>query len=299
VAGRAERCSDRSRRLAETVAGTASAARNWLLIEHPGPWGRDALASPRLSERLTTRIAPLARRVGVRVLLVRRHGRTDRDGMHVLACHSGPDGVWMERGHVDQPEDVLALDLEALGRSRTLGLGRDRAEPLFLVCTHGRRDICCAEKGRPVAAALSEAYPEQTWETSHVGGDRFAANLVCLPHGLFYGRVTPVDAPRIAGQYQDGEIELDAYRGRSCYDFSTQAAEAHLRRLRGVTAVDALRLVRRAVVDGDVEATFAASTASRYTVRIRPRLDGARPLTCSSHRAERPTSFDIVAVDTT
>ena len=48
-------------------------------------------------------------------------------------------------------------------------------EPMLLVCTHGVHDTCCAVRGRPVAAALARRWPEATWECSHVGGDRFAA----------------------------------------------------------------------------------------------------------------------------
>jgi hypothetical protein len=56
--------------------------------------------------------------------------------------------------------------------------GEVSEEPIYLVCTHGRHDACCAVRGRPVAAALAAAYPERTWECSHIGGDRFAANVV-------------------------------------------------------------------------------------------------------------------------
>ena len=46
--------------------------------------------------------------------------------------------------------------------------------PLLLVCTHGRRDACCAQFGRPTAMALARRYGTAVWETTHVGGDRFA-----------------------------------------------------------------------------------------------------------------------------
>src|SRR5690606_7696048 len=110
--------------------------------------------------------------------------------------------------------EVLDLDLAALGAGRSPGLTRVD-DSLFCVCTHGRHDACCAERGRPVAAALEAAHPEQTWEVSHIGGDRFAANMVVLPHGLYYGRLDAVSALGVAGTHLAGGLDLDHLRGRS------------------------------------------------------------------------------------
>ncbi|WP_218926810.1 sucrase ferredoxin, partial [Priestia megaterium] len=59
--------------------------------------------------------------------------------------------------------------------------------PVILVCAHGRHDPCCAVRGLPVGRALGERWPEQVWECSHIGGDRFAANVVVAPDGVYYG----------------------------------------------------------------------------------------------------------------
>lgn len=85
------------------------------------------------------------------------------------------------------------------------------------MCTHGKHDQCCAVRGRAVARHIAARYPVETWECSHVGGDRFAANLIVLPSGTYYGGLDPdaVDAV------------LDAHRVR-------QIPAAHLR---GVTTV--------------------------------------------------------------
>ena len=113
------------------------------------------------------------------------------------------------------------------------------------MCTHGRHDACCAERGRPVAAALSAAHPEDTWEVSHIGGDRFAGNLLVLPHGLYYGRLDAPSAIAVAGDHEAGQLDLDHLRGRSGYAMPVQAAEIALRRELGETRNDALRLTGR------------------------------------------------------
>jgi hypothetical protein len=93
--------------------------------------------------------------------------------------------------------------------------GSPAGEPVFLVCTHAQRSLCCSRYGVPLARALAVRHPGQVWETTHVGGHRFAANLVILPHGLFYGPVGLETATAAIGAYQRGAVALDRYRGRA------------------------------------------------------------------------------------
>src|SRR4029453_16448102 len=111
----------------------------------------------------------------------------------------------------------------------------------------GRHGACCAERGRPVAAALAQAHPDETWEVSHIGGDRFAGNLLVLPHGLYYGRLEPVTALAAAGAHRSGELGPAPRRGRSGYAMPVQFAEIALRRELAETREGALRLVSRRV----------------------------------------------------
>ena len=86
---------------------------------------------------------------------------------------------------------------------------------MFLVCTHGKRSACCARFGAPLAQALAARQPGQVWESTHVSGHRFAANLVILPHGLYYGPVSLAAAVAAIDAYQRGSVWPDRYRGRA------------------------------------------------------------------------------------
>ena len=64
------------------------------------------------------------------------------------------------------------------------GPGEPLGHPLLLVCTHGIRDRCCARYGQELCRNLHGLAPDGwVWQASHVGGDRFAGNLVVLPEG--------------------------------------------------------------------------------------------------------------------
>jgi len=98
-------------------------------------------------------------------------------------------------------------------------------DPLYLGCTHGKRNVCCARLGGLLAQALAARHPGPVWETTHVGGHRFAANLVLLPHGLYYGPVTVVLAAAAIDAYQRRSVVVDRYRGRAGQPQAEQEAE--------------------------------------------------------------------------
>ncbi|NJN84854.1 MAG: sucrase ferredoxin [Caldilineaceae bacterium] len=139
-------------------------------------------------------------------------------------------------------EDLLTFDLTAVIARAPIFDANVHDEPLFLVCTNGRRDLCCAKFGLPVYAAMAEYATAQTWRTSHIGGHRFAPTLVALPHGLIFGRVTTDEVATLVDAYRDGSIyDLDRLRGRSCYPPIVQAADGYLRKRSGIRELNAFR----------------------------------------------------------
>lgn len=278
-----DRCSLRSLAAGESLAGTASTIRHWLLIEHPGPWGRDGLLDARLPAGLGRGLRALESRTGARVLLIRRPERVQAPQAGGVPCIGVDTGdAWRGSMTLDRIEDTVSLDPRVRSSFPVGG-----TDPLFVVCTHGRRDPCCAERGRPVAGALGAAFPGATWESTHVGGDRFAGNLVAFPHGLYFGRVDPDEAPGIAAAYAQGRIgSLERYRGRSRDPFPVQAAERAVREHLGLDRIDDVdpQHVRR---DGQHARVVCATPAGPYRVRLQRVLGAPMRLTCHSS-AEEP-----------
>jgi hypothetical protein len=294
VTDTAFRCAASSVLRDESLAGTASTIRAFLLIEDTGPWGVDALRDARLPDGLGGRIRERTAAARVRPLLIRRPDRSAVDGHRVFAAYADPAGPWLESGTLSDLHDVLDLDLGALRAGRSSGLERDESS-LYCVCTHGKHDTCCAERGRPAAAALEAAHRDHTWEVSHIGGDRFAGNMLVLPHGLYYGRVDAVTALAIAGAHEAGELELDHLRGRSGLPTAVQYAEVALRRDLAETRNDSVRFVSREVHGSLTEAVFEVG-GSRYGVRVTTRHDPAERLTCSATRDNPIPVHELVDV---
>ena len=275
--------------------GTASTVRNWLLIEHDGPWGERPILDTRLPRGLVQELVRIDHTPGVRVLLTRKHRGSGGTRTRCFAIRSGPGECWIQRAELDHVGDVLDLDLVAQSQGRDPGL-EPVPGPLFLVCTHGRRDPCCAERGRPLARALAEAEPEATWESTHVGGDRFAGNVVAFPHGLYFGRVTPAEAAEVANAYRRGEIALAHYRGRSCDPMIVQAAEHFVRKELKFMGVDGVRPVRVRREGEQATVTFETSSGS-VDVTLERLWTEPRQLTCHAAEPLPVPEYRLVAVE--
>lgn len=209
-------------------------ASRFLLIEHRGRWGRDPLDE---ETTLPADVRAAAASFDGRVLLVRQPGR---------------------EGDVAAP---LAVDV-------SLEAALPREGQLLLVCTHGRRDRCCARLGVPLYDALRPHVEHgRLWQSSHHGGHRFAGNLLALPSGVQLGRVSPQEAAAVASLLHQGRIPLDRYRGRTIHQPRQQAAEIAVRHELGLDAFGDVRpleddgvTVRVAVPDGIVDVAVTEET---------------------------------------
>ncbi|HYC89789.1 MAG TPA: sucrase ferredoxin [Thermoanaerobaculia bacterium] len=315
-------CSDAARRRGDDNIGSASRIDVWILVELPVTWGRnpihDAVLPPEVRDALKRASADIPRS---RLVFIKK--RTE--------C-LGPTRVYIVRS---APKvSTLTLDLESINEvanvpfahivthhnaqhlecgsascrsplpQRQLRLAQSRAAagaaalqtPLVLVCTHGQHDSCCGRRGYPLFDALRQHDGLDLWQCSHIGGDRFAANAVVLPWGLYYGPVEPRDAQALAGSIAREEILLPSYRGRCTMSRPVQAAETFIRRQTRILGRDALRFVSREALDEEqirvrfreLSGTVHEATIERYIVH-----DAAR-LTCTAMHDDPIPSFRLV-----
>lgn len=289
------RCSVASQALEEDVVGSASTVGALVLVETPGPWGVDAVRDSRLPDVVKQRLTSLALEYRIRPLLIRGHGGRRSGGTRVFAASLRGPAPLLEGTVLDDPRELLDVDLTGLASGRSAGLP-SYDDLVFAVCTHGRHDACCAERGRPLCRALHEVEPEASWEVSHIGGDRFAPNLLMLPWGLYYGRVEPEEAAGFARTHRAGELSLPHLRGRCALGFAVQAAEVALRRETGERGLPPLRLLGRRREGETTRVTFAVR-GQRWRVEVVTTLGCAKQLTCRSSGApSAPLSHRVTSL---
>jgi hypothetical protein len=268
-------CSVASLEAGEPLAGTAvESVDRWLLLEVNDPWAPDALRTEALPESARARLARWLQTPGHRFQLIRRPG-PGRKRPAFIVVSSAANRRHIAKLELDDYEDLLHVDLDALPAQPT--------EPMCLVCVHGRRDRCCAYHGGAVFKTI-QARGVDVWQTSHLGGHRFAACAVWLPNGLMYGRLRAEHATDFVEAYESGRLgDLDLFRGRCIYDRPTQAAEILLRRRLGDLHIDAIEwLGTLPAPESTWEARFR-SPAGDALVRVRLEDTGtARPTSCGA-----------------
>ena len=242
-------CSELSRQHAEKTFGTASTGDVWLLIEYPYWWGSKAFHESSLSPAVKAHLNKALRSIPrARLLFIKQDRiRGDRE-LSVFLVRSRETNPSIMKLTIKDYEQLLAVDFASAlvsPKSETVF-----ESPLYLVCTHGKRDKCCAKFGYPLYKALRKCEGDAVWQSSHVGGDRFAANLICFPHGLFYAHVTEESGRHVIDEYsRRRRLVLEKYRGRSCYSHPAQAADFFIRSETGITGIDELRYLGYERVD--------------------------------------------------
>jgi hypothetical protein len=290
-------CAETSARRDEPMFATGSQVRDWLMVEVRGAWGEDAIHVSALGEHVPPHWKDDLKRRRIRAVCIRSPRRAEATDVRMFTCTArrpgtGPSELW--RRDVDSLADVLGA-AEELRVDQLADIGWERVnDQLFLVCTNGRHDQCCANLGRPLVRALSHSrWADRVWECSHIGGDRFAANLVVLPDSLYFGRVDPHSAPTLLGALDDGRIELSWFRGRTTFSLAEQAVEHFVRRELGVDAVDGL-IIDRQAEDG----SFPVRLVDRQLhVRVRRRLVSVtEPLTCKGQADQLVPTFTLESI---
>ncbi len=240
-------CSERARAAGATLIGTADPVDLWILLEYGGAWRGKALLDNELPAAAKAwvasapRLAAAALGCNVRLLFIRQPAR---EGMppQLLVVRSGEQERFVRQVILDDHDALAGIDIVALARAgagaRTIDL------PLYLVCTNGQRDQCCARFGLPVFDQLAERHGASVWQVTHVGGHRYAPNLICLPEGLVYGFADPECAPGIVEATRRGEVVPAKLRGRSCRSAVAQVAELAVREHAGQFFLEAVRLLQ-------------------------------------------------------
>lgn len=286
-------CADASRLRREPLCGTAPRVDTWLIIEHPAAWSAKGFPDDRFTPEIREHLARLRRRIPRSRMLLIRRSHVPRPPLSLFVAQVAEHASTIRRFSLDSHADLLGYGAPALLDATA---GQSHAEPLFLVCTHGKHDKCCAKFGRATSCSLRHQLPGAVWECTHVGGDRFAANVLAITHGIYYGHVQTADATTLVEAERAGELSLEHYRGRCCFDRVVQAAEYFIRRESGILRIAGLTFLSSTPQPHHHFAVQFQDNAGRiHHAHLREREAGPLALlTCTAHVEQRPRHFELV-----
>jgi hypothetical protein len=266
-----------SLQVGEALIGSAPRSETWLLLEYPRPWGAKAYAESSIPDGVKAYLdAQLAVMPNGRLQMIGRGNRVELTDLALYVIDARWAAQRIRRFMLPTYEALLELPLAAIAAGDA-EMGEAATAPLYIVCTNGKRDLCCARHGLPVYNALRAAGAE-AWQCDHIGGHRFAGTLVAFPHGIYYGRVDEAGAAQIAEAHTAGEMALPYLRGRACAEPHVQVAELFTRLDAGITTLDALGEPSVAAMDGGWRVRFPIDSAEHEVVV-----------------ASEPTPFDVIA----
>ncbi len=302
-----ESCSARWEAEHMSAAGTAPRAAFIVALEQPGPWGHDAIAESHLPVEVGSALEKGAQQAGGRLLLIRRpdrHADAREEGRPVTVLVAGgpPTDPWLIEGELDDPADLLRLPWQLMSAddpdevTAYLPELEETRTPHLLVCTNGKRDVCCAVRGRPVAHGAAAEVPGRVWECSHTGGHRFSPTGILLPHRQVYARLTTDLAVEALAEAARGRMPAALNspwhnRGRTVWDNAAQAAEVDVRARIGEPGLAALEVV--AERDGDRWSATVTHTDGRDW-RVRAREADGPMLAASCAKSAKPSRSWIV-----
>ncbi|HVF73492.1 MAG TPA: sucrase ferredoxin [Acidimicrobiales bacterium] len=280
------RCSAAAREDGLDLVGTAGSYTDFLLVEHPLPWPRDA------KEVVKVR-APKGRDVRLQLVVAPDGDMAPlRRVVHWSRVPAQPFGGFRRSEVAVDPDDVRAACDELLA-----GTVPPAAVPVrdVLVCTHGNRDRCCGRLGILLLDALGDVPPDvRLWRTSHTGGHRFAPTGVTFPDGVFWGYLDDGGLDRVLRR--EGDVSRN-FRG--CSGLDSPAAQAVDREAFARFGWDWLGTPRTAVTTGDhVELRSEARIiwASTEVARRVPVLDcGVEPTGDEKRQPELRVSRFVVS----
>lgn len=297
-------CTQLAQQAGEQIYGSAAAETTvWLVLEYPAPWGAKAVQESDLPPAIKQALLGWERQIpGARLQLIKQGPHRVGEKLAFYVGLSDAHHPCLYRFALADYDELLTLDIPAVAQRSPHYQAHLVTETLFLVCTNGKRDQCCAKWGLPVYQAMAAYDRSATWQTTHTGGHRFSATLIALPHGIAYGWVEPHEVRELMDRYRQGALHrLDRYRGRTCYDNITQVADAIVREQTGDYAFTTYQhLTTTPLADQQWQVLFQEQHSLRvHVVQLVEELAAfAYPTGCTKSQGEQLRQYRLVGYQT-
>ncbi|HMJ46664.1 MAG TPA: sucrase ferredoxin [Ferruginibacter sp.] len=218
-------CSINSINRAEKIYGTATTAINYILIEYNRAWGKNPILESEIPETIKSFLfKEIENKVFSKIVLIKKSNNTSLNTINLFAINNREVNPFINHIIIDNYWDILNINISELFSNSTV-----INKSLYLVCTNGKKDKCCSKFGLPIYNQMSLIL-DNVWQCTHIGGDRFAPNVIHFPYSHFYGHLKLDTLHEFIQKTSENQIYIRSYRGRGCYNANAQIAEYYLRK---------------------------------------------------------------------
>jgi len=238
-------CAKESFERGENFLGTMTTVKCYLLIEYDGAWSsvvNRLLENSKIEDRVVQYLNKFIQWCpeDVKVLFIKNKINTN-NGKKIYLTRELMGKAQAREFNVDTYIDILKIDLKAAYKEPS------ECKNILVVCTHGKRDKCCAKFGFPIFLNLydwinTSGKNFEIWECTHVGGDRFAANIIWLPYGLGFGHMQLQDGI-FTKKLAQNKVALKYFRGCSFFPSAGQFLEGYVRKKYSLEVPGGIELV--------------------------------------------------------
>ncbi len=288
-------CTDLAWEHGVPLVGTATRGDIWFLLEFNERWGAKAFEESSLPEEVKDHLNP-ARfpNVKARTLMIRQDRTQRQKGVRFFVGQTHPKEPRLYEYHLQDYAELLDIDISSLAAGNPGDPAYLRDEPLYLVCTNGKRDQCCSVYGPETYQAMKEETGDAVWQSSHIGGHNQSPITLFFPQGINYARSTVAEIRRLIQAYRQRKIVLRHYRGRVGLENESQAAEHFWREQTGNLDLSGVN-IKSKIESAENEWKIKVSDAdgrNKHVIHLRQQFsDYNIPITCTKKKIGPISSY--------
>ena len=216
-------CSGFSLEQSESITGTAPSWDRIVVFTLGSPWSSKIELSRYFPENVRLLMDNKDAMERLRIQCIVPDDRYVKPGFSKLLYYQKSTNEGYFNGYNKSEFDVPIHDLNLMipdlingNLSKALLPSDSETRDLF-ICTHGSRDACCASFGFVIYEKLRKMLLDNSrirvWRVSHLGGHRFAPNMLDMPQGRMWARLTENEAFKVVESTMDLAIINKCYRG--------------------------------------------------------------------------------------
>jgi len=264
-------CQKITETIEEPIAGTAPRAKHYIFMSWPkSRWGYDALDAKGLPNELKDWLNQQNQTYGKTAFRL-IHQKT-RKTAHVRIFLL-PGGIHYAEVPLSELMDVLTAHFQ--GNPPPKYLQPPLTSPVVFICTNGRHDKCCAKFGQRIFKQTRQTVSTResqidVWESTHLGGHRFAATSMVFPVGHAYGRLYAEDISPWLECLEQKKVYAPAFRGNTNLELLEQTAEAYIQQYGYRKKWDSQIELSKVQEISETQVRFKAKVIQKNAKKVKP-----------------------------